>query len=207
VVEAAEIRRHWPALLDAVAAKHRYTWMLLTQFAQVTDVLGKVLWLEFRDGGSRDGFMKQGAQDLQEAIAEQLGADMLVRARVESDPPPTAEGVLSVVASRPPAAPAGAAGPAGPAARGPAGPGRDRAQSPALAAVKTPVSGTSAARRSPSSPALSPASAAKPAEPIPDDVAPDDKVVPLKEQAKEAEALIVATFGAELVREEPNTKA
>ncbi|MDR1807175.1 MAG: DNA polymerase III subunit gamma and tau [Propionibacteriaceae bacterium] len=194
-LDVTELRRHWPAILEAIKNRRKFTWFAVQQ-AQVTDLTGKLLWLTFSNPGARMNFAGRGEEDLQAVIAELLGANVVVRSRLESDPPPRAEGDLTVVPGNPEARP-------GPAPRG----GR-----PDLKAVASPPSPVASAR-SAAEPAEPPDDFEAPPEepgdpeedfPVPPDVAPDDRVVPLASLGEEAEKLVETVFDAELISAEDN---
>ncbi|MDR2931131.1 MAG: DNA polymerase III subunit gamma and tau [Propionibacteriaceae bacterium] len=96
-----DIRRSWPNVLKRVSSGRRYIWMILTQYATVTQLNNTALWLTFSDAGARDNFNRAGGEDhVAQAILSELGATVLVRARLENEPIP-ADGrtaILSVAA-------------------------------------------------------------------------------------------------------------
>jgi DNA polymerase-3 subunit gamma/tau len=204
-LDATELRRHWPDILNGVKNRRKFTWFAL-QEAQVTDVVGSILWLTFTNPGARLRFGAREEDDVHHVVRDLLGADLIIRGRAESEPPPRAEGVLTVAPGPvvpPSAVPAAAATPAPiptPAVPDPAVP----------ASGGTPAStGTPAPASTPASfpTAAVPATAATPAPPplaiVPDDIAPDDEVVSFDHIGQEAEQLVIEALGAELVREEP----
>ena len=109
-----DIRRSWPRILGRVSAARRYLWMILNQYATVTELSGTApgqafaLWLTFKDPGSRDNFNQSGGEDVvAQAVQAELGVTVAVRARLESEPIPPAgrTAILSLAkpASTPPA--------------------------------------------------------------------------------------------------------
>ncbi|MDT0445349.1 DNA polymerase III subunit gamma and tau [Streptomyces johnsoniae] len=78
------VRQVWPSVLDAVKGKRRYTWILLSQNAQVLSVEGGVLRLGFATPGARDSFVNGGSEDvLRQALGESLGGQWRVEAVVD----------------------------------------------------------------------------------------------------------------------------
>ncbi|MDR1450695.1 MAG: hypothetical protein LBI84_10970 [Propionibacteriaceae bacterium] len=95
-----ELRRHWPRVLEDLKARRKFAWMTLSQFAQVTELLGSVLWLTFSEPGARDNFSRSGGEEsLRAVIADLLGVNLVIRGRIETDPPPRAEGVRAAMAA------------------------------------------------------------------------------------------------------------
>ncbi|MDR0959010.1 MAG: DNA polymerase III subunit gamma and tau [Propionibacteriaceae bacterium] len=85
----ADLRRGWPQILDEVKVRRKFIWMILTQFAQVTEVTGGEVWLTFADPGSRENFNRSGGEEtVRDAITAAFGAKLAVRARIESEPIP-----------------------------------------------------------------------------------------------------------------------
>ncbi|CAN5293356.1 hypothetical protein BH09ACT11_BH09ACT11_04890 [soil metagenome] len=88
-----EIRTMWPDVLDAVKARRRVAWMILSSNAQVLGLDGDVLTIGFNNTGARDSFVASKADEVvQAAIHEVIGS----RWRIEpiNDPgatPRTAE--------------------------------------------------------------------------------------------------------------------
>ncbi|MZD09822.1 DNA polymerase III subunit gamma and tau, partial [Streptomyces sp. SID5785] len=78
-------RTLWPNILEAVKNKRRFTWILLSQNAQVTGFDGTTLTLGFVNAGARDNFASSGSEDvLKAALAEQLGVSWKVDAVVDA---------------------------------------------------------------------------------------------------------------------------
>ncbi|MYS77862.1 DNA polymerase III subunit gamma and tau, partial [Streptomyces sp. SID5926] len=99
-------RSLWPNILEAVKNRRRFTWILLSQNAQVTGFDGTSLQLGFVNAGARDNFVSSGSEDvLRQALAEQFNVQWKIDAVVD----PSGGG----------AAPPPAGGPSGPS--GPSG--------------------------------------------------------------------------------------
>ena len=83
-LSATDVRRLWPEVLEEVKNKRRFTWILLSQNAQVTDVRDGKLLLSMANVGARDSFAKGGSEDiLREAIIVALGVDLKIEAMVD----------------------------------------------------------------------------------------------------------------------------
>ena len=135
-----EVRRLWPDLLDAVKLKRRYTWILLSQNAQVAAVDDKTLTIALVNAGARSSFVSGGSEEiLRQAAIDVIGRDWRIDAIVDPSAQPGAEPdneprVVrpAVTQQQPEPAPPPAAGQPGPAASGQDAPA---AQQPPRAAV------------------------------------------------------------------------
>jgi DNA polymerase-3 subunit gamma/tau len=92
----ADVRRIWPDLLERIKTMRRFTWMLLSQNAQVVGVEGNVLTLGFKNAGARESFAGGGSDEiLRQALIDMVGADWKVEAIIDpsaqpgATPPPT----------------------------------------------------------------------------------------------------------------------
>ncbi|WP_030677222.1 DNA polymerase III subunit gamma and tau, partial [Streptomyces sp. NRRL B-1347] len=90
-------RALWPNILEAVKNRRRFTWILLSQNAQVAGFDGTTLQLGFVNAGARDNFASSGSEEvLRQALSEQFGVQWKVEAIVDpsggSAPPPAASG-------------------------------------------------------------------------------------------------------------------
>ena len=88
-------RTLWPNILDAVKGRRRFTWILLSQNAQVAGFDGTTLQIGFVNAGARDNFASSGSEEvLRQALSEQFGVQWKVEAIVDpsggSAPPPAA---------------------------------------------------------------------------------------------------------------------
>jgi DNA polymerase-3 subunit gamma/tau len=84
VLSVTEVRRLWPEVLEEVKGKRRFTWILLSQNAHVTEVHNGTLVLSMPNAGARDSFSKGGSEDvLREALVVVLGADLKIEAVVD----------------------------------------------------------------------------------------------------------------------------
>ncbi|WNF28418.1 DNA polymerase III subunit gamma and tau [Streptomyces sp. C11-1] len=81
---AAQVRNMWPDILEAVKNRRRFTWILLSQNAQVTGFDGTTLQIGFLNAGARDNFASSGSEEvLKQALAERFNAQWRVEAVVE----------------------------------------------------------------------------------------------------------------------------
>ncbi len=123
---AAQVRTMWPQILDAVKNRRRFTWILLSQNAQVAGFDGTTLQLGFINAGARDNFASSGSEDvLRQALAEQFNVQWKIEAII--DP--------SGGAGQPPSGPGGSSGGYG---GGQGGFGGRPAQSPPVPASSPP---------------------------------------------------------------------
>lgn len=80
----AELRQMWPNVLEEVKRRRRFTYMLLSQNAQVMEVSGGQLVLGFSSSGARENFSASGNHDvLADALIEVIGVELRIQA-VES---------------------------------------------------------------------------------------------------------------------------
>ncbi|MFH7598184.1 DNA polymerase III subunit gamma and tau, partial [Streptomyces racemochromogenes] len=188
---AGQVQAMWPGVLEAVKNRRRFTWILLSQNAQVTGFDGTTLQLGFPNPGARDNFASSGSEDVLKAVlAEQFQVHWKIEAVVGGGGP--APSALSYGA---PAAPAYSPPPA------PAQSPPPSAQAPQAAAPQQP---------SPQPPP--PQDAAAPQPPVrqaPPPVAPEDDVPEaddpdLVDSALTGHELIVRELGATVVEEYTN---
>jgi DNA polymerase-3 subunit gamma/tau len=99
----ADLRRLWPQILENVKNRRRFTWILLSQNAQVVEARGDVLTIGLANPGARDSFGKGGSTEvLREAILEVIGAAMQIETIVDA----TAEAAAAAGTAQPVAPPA-----------------------------------------------------------------------------------------------------
>ena len=105
-----EVRRLWPDLLDAVKLKRRYTWILLSQNAQVAAVDEKTLTIALINAGARNSFVSGGSEEiLRQAAIDVIGHDWRVEAIVDPSAQPGTDGDNAPRIVRPAVAPEPAA--------------------------------------------------------------------------------------------------
>ncbi|MFD0022811.1 DNA polymerase III subunit gamma and tau [Streptomyces sp. NPDC058382] len=101
---AGQVRNMWPDILEAVKNRRRFTWILLSQNAQVTGFDGATLQIGFLNSGARDNFTSSGSEDvLKQALAERFNAQWKIEAIVD---PSGGGGQPPQGGGRPPAPPA-----------------------------------------------------------------------------------------------------
>ncbi|MFD0415160.1 DNA polymerase III subunit gamma and tau [Streptomyces sp. NPDC127108] len=194
-------RSLWPNILDAVKNRRRFTWILLSQNAQVAGFDGTTLQLGFVNAGARDNFASSGSEDvLRQALTEQFGVQWKVEAIVDpsggSAPPPAASGFGGApVAPRP--------APQQPAPPQPPAPAPQPGPAPSASAPPAPQQGQS--RPSAPAPAQAPPSRA-PEHVAPEDDIPEDDDPDLVDSALSGHELIVRELGATVVEEYSNNE-
>ncbi|MET9854056.1 DNA polymerase III subunit gamma and tau [Streptomyces sp. NPDC006450] len=88
---AGQIQAMWPAVLEAVKNRRRFTWILLSQNAQVAGFDGTTLQLGFPNAGARDNFASSGSEDVLKAVlAEQFQVTWKIEAVVGGGAQPVA---------------------------------------------------------------------------------------------------------------------
>ncbi|MFH9269069.1 DNA polymerase III subunit gamma and tau [Streptomyces sp. NPDC017546] len=82
---AAQVRNMWPDILEAVKSRRRFTWILLSQNAQVAGFDGATLRIGFLNAGARDNFASSGSEEiLKQALAERFNAQWRIEAVVDT---------------------------------------------------------------------------------------------------------------------------
>ncbi|MEU3514107.1 DNA polymerase III subunit gamma and tau [Streptomyces sp. NPDC006654] len=199
----------WPNILEAVKNRRRFTWILLSQNAQVTGFDGTTLQIGFVNAGARDNFASSGSEDvLRQALSEQFGVQWRIDAVV--DPTGGGGGGGGPVGSAPagsgygggqpggyggaPAASGYGGGYGGPAAAAPGRPASPQpASSPPTATAQAPVAAPT--------PAAPPSSAPEPPPVSPEDDIPEEDDPDLDESALSGPELIIRELGATVVEE------
>ncbi|MFE2423944.1 DNA polymerase III subunit gamma and tau [Streptomyces hokutonensis] len=201
-------RMLWPNILEVVKNRRRFTWILLSQNAQVTGFDGTTLQIGFVNAGARDNFNSSGSEDvLKQALAEQFNVQWKIEAVVDPSgggtPPPQPGGGSYGGGGGFGGAPSGGYGNPGPAA--PAS--RPASPQPASASPPAPTNTTN----SPS--AQAPAQPQPPVAPSPapvhhtvsaEDDTPEDDDPDLDESALSGHELIVRELGATVMEEFTN---
>ncbi|MFD0077048.1 DNA polymerase III subunit gamma and tau [Streptomyces sp. NPDC127166] len=203
--DTSQVRNLWPQILDAVKNRRRFTWILLSQNAQVAGFDGTTLQLGFLNAGARDNFASSGSEEvLKQALAEQFNVNWKVEAIIDpsggSAPPPAATGF-------------GGSGGTGGFGGGGFGGGRPAAPaSPPAPAFQQAPPAPAQAQPAPApafqqAPPPAPAPAYTP--PAPQPVAPEDDVPEeddpdLVDSALSGHDLIVRELGATVVEEYTN---
>ena len=112
-LSVTDVRRLWPEVLEEVKGKRRFTWILLSQNAQVADVRDGTLTLAMANAGARDSFGRGGSEDiLKEALVIVLGVDFRIVTMVDFSAAPTVSAPRTGAWSEPPGQTAAAGQPA-----------------------------------------------------------------------------------------------
>jgi DNA polymerase-3 subunit gamma/tau len=197
-------RMLWPNILEAVKNRRRFTWILLSQNAQVAGFDGTTLQLGFVNAGARDNFLSSGSEDvLRQALTGQFNVQWKIEAIVDpsggSAPPASGSSGFGGGFS---STGGGGYGSAAPAAPRPA-----PQQQPAPAArPAAPAPTAPAPAPTPDGPAPAPAAPAAPERHVvaPEDDMPEDDDPDLDESALSGHELIVRELGATVVEEFSN---
>ncbi|MFG2181058.1 DNA polymerase III subunit gamma and tau [Streptomyces abikoensis] len=210
--DASQARQLWPNILEAVKNRRRFTWILLSQNAQVAGCDGITLQVGFSNAGARDSFANSGSEDvLRQALGDlglQWKTELIVDPSGGANPPGGGSTGYSGAggyggAPAAPSAPAYARPQAAPAVQAPtpAAPPR-QAASPTQATPAPPA----AAPASPSGPAQRYGGAAEPEAPpvAPEDDIPAEDDPDLDDTALTGHDLIVRELGATVIEEIAN---
>lgn len=189
-------RSLWPNILEAVKGRRRFTWILLSQNAQVAGFDGTTLQIGFVNAGARDNFASSGSEDvLRQALSEQFGVQWKVEAIVDpsgGSAPPPAAGNFGGSAPQPPTRSA-----------------PPQQQHQQYQQQSPPPSAPPAASRAAAAPAPASAPAPAPERRVSDHVSPEDDTwadddPDLVESALSGHDLIVRELGATIVEEYDN---
>lgn len=94
-IDTAGMRSLWPQVLNAVKDRRRFTWILLSQNAQVLEFRDGTLTLGVGNHGVRDSFGRGGSEEvLREALLAELGLAPRIEVVVQggSTEPPSGQG-------------------------------------------------------------------------------------------------------------------
>ncbi|MEV5987373.1 DNA polymerase III subunit gamma and tau [Streptomyces sp. NPDC052051] len=186
----------WPNILEAVKNRRRFTWILLSQNAQVAGFDGTTLQLGFVNAGARDNFASSGSEDvLRQALAEQFHVQWKVEAIVDpsgGSAPPTATGSGSGGGFHSGGGGGGGYGGGAPAASRPA---------PQQAAPAARPDAPTASAPAPAAPTAPAPAAAERRVVAPEDDMPEEDDPDLDESALSGRELIVRELGATVVEE------
>ncbi|MEU9212698.1 DNA polymerase III subunit gamma and tau [Streptomyces sp. NPDC048415] len=201
-------RTLWPNILEAVKNRRRFTWILLSQNAQVTGFDGTTLQIGFVNAGARDNFASSGSEEvLRQALTEQFNVQWKIEAIID------ASGGSAPPASAGPGSGGGGFGGGGGYGGGSGGGGyggAPAAQRPApqqpTAPASSPQSGGPSASHAQAAPAPTPTRPPAPESPpvAPEDDIPEDDDPDLDESALSGHDLIVRELGATVMEEFTN---
>ncbi|MFD6002985.1 DNA polymerase III subunit gamma and tau, partial [Streptomyces erythrochromogenes] len=189
---AGQVQAMWPGVLEAVKNRRRFTWILLSQNAQVTGFDGTTLQLGFPNAGARDNFASSGSEDVLKAVlAEQFQVNWKIEAVVGGGGPASAPGQ----SYGGPSAPAPAYSPPPPQQHAPA--------------PQAPTAPQQQPSQQPQQPQQSVSPPQPPVQQAPPPVAPEDDFAEdddpdLVESALTGHDLIVRELGATVVEEYTN---
>ncbi|MFE1811263.1 DNA polymerase III subunit gamma and tau, partial [Streptomyces sp. NPDC059533] len=192
---AGQVQAMWPGILEAVKNRRRFTWILLSQNAQVTGFDGTTLQLGFPNPGARDNFASSGSEDvLKSVLAEQFQVNWKIDAVVGGG-------------GGQPAPQAGYSAPPAPAYSPP--PAAPQAQAPYQAPAQSPAPAPAPQQPRYQPPQQSAPASQPPAQQAPPPVAPEDDFAEdddpdLVESALTGHDLIVRELGATVVEEYTN---
>ncbi|MGW4735007.1 DNA polymerase III subunit gamma and tau, partial [Streptomyces shenzhenensis] len=196
-------RMLWPNILEAVKNRRRFTWILLSQNAQVTGFDGTTLQLGFVNAGARDNFASSGSEDvLRQALAEQFNVQWKVEAIVD----PSAGSATAPTGGTPGGYGSGGGGGYGGGTPGHNSPGTAPGQRPAAPQPTAPTPAAPQGRPSAAqaAPAPRPTAAPEPPPVAPEDDIPEDDDPDLDESALSGHDLIVRELGATVMEEFTN---
>ena len=104
-LSATDVRRLWPEVLEEVKGKRRFTWILLSQNAQVAELRAGTLLLAMSNAGARDSFARGGNEEvLREAIVVVMGADFAIETMVDPSASQSSAGSRTPQSARTPTA-------------------------------------------------------------------------------------------------------
>lgn len=188
----------WPNILEAVKNRRRFTWILLSQNAQVAGFDGTTLQLGFVNAGARDNFASSGSEDvLRQALTEQFSVQWKIEAIVDpsggSAPPPANGGH------------GGGGTPGGGGIPGGYGTGTATQRPASPPAPSAPAPPSAEATPAPSAAPGPQPTAPEPPPPVaPEDDIPEDDDPDLNESALSGHELIVRELGATVMEEFSN---
>ena len=92
VLSLVDVRRLWPDLLESVKLKRRFTWIMLSQNAQVAAVDDKTLTIALVNAGARDSFLRSASDEiLRQSAIDVIGQDWRVETIVDPSAQPGAQ--------------------------------------------------------------------------------------------------------------------
>lgn len=202
-------RTLWPNILEAVKNRRRFTWILLSQNAQVAGFDGATLQIGFVNVGARDNFVSSGSEDvLKQALGEQFNVQWKIEAVVDpsggSAPPQTGGGTPGFNGGGGGYGTPGASGTPGSSGGYGGGGAPAPAQRPATPAAPSTTSAQSSATPPPAAAPAPRPPAPEPPPVSPEDDIPEDDDPDLNESALSGRELIVRELGATVVEEFSN---
>ncbi|AVZ73942.1 DNA polymerase III subunit gamma and tau [Streptomyces lunaelactis] len=202
---AVQVRNMWPDILEAVKNRRRFTWILLSQNAQVAGFDGTTLQLGFINAGARDNFASSGSEEvLKQALSEQFSVQWKVEAIIDPSGGTGGPSGGTGGTGGPGGGPSGGSGGSQPPGGGGFGGGRAQAAPPGRPAPLLPGRSRSAPPAVPSPEPPRPAQAHTPPPVAPEDDVPEEDDPDLVDSALSGHDLIVRELGATVVEEYTN---
>lgn len=185
----ADVRRLWPEVLEVIKGLRRFTWIMLSQNAQVQALDGTTLTLALVNSGARDSFVNSGsAEYVQQALSQVIGVQWRIDAIVD----PSTDARAAAAGGGQASAPAGGGAPSAP-------PPAEAQGTPAAAPAATPPqSGRGVGAPESVRQAMRDPSAAAPADDPDAGADPDDPVV---DAGADPEQLLSRELGAKVIDE------
>jgi DNA polymerase-3 subunit gamma/tau len=91
-----DARRLWPGVLERVKSMRRFSWLLLSQNAQVKDLHDGIITIGFTSAGAAKNFQSSGADEiLHQALIDELGVDWRVEGIIDGPRSPTSGGAAA----------------------------------------------------------------------------------------------------------------
>lgn len=202
-------RMIWPNILEVVKNRRRFTWILLSQNAQVTGFDGTTLQLGFVNAGARDNFASSGSEEvLRQALAEQFNVQWKVEAIVDpsgGSAPPQTGGSSGYGGGGAGGGYGGGSGGYGGGGAGTAAPRPASLQPTSPPPAPSHGQGHTPGPTSPTPPPAAPQPSAPEPPPVaPEDDIPEDDDPDLDESALSGHELIVRELGATVMEEFSN---
>jgi len=111
-MSTADVRRLWPQVLERIQSLRRFTWVMLSQNAQVAGVQGTTLTVALVNAGARDSFVNSGSDAIVvQALADVIGGEWRIETIVDPSAQATASAPQRAAESGPPAPPERSAAP------------------------------------------------------------------------------------------------
>ncbi|PWI41050.1 DNA polymerase III subunit gamma and tau [Streptomyces sp. ICBB 8177] len=210
--DPSRVRQMWPDILEAVKNRRRFTWILLSQNAQVVGFDGTTLQLGFANPGARDSFVSGGSEDvLRQAVNDLLHVEWKIEALVDPSGGSGGGGGQGGFGPSGSSGPQGGGfpGPSRPSAAGPAGAAPSASFAPSAPPAQSGPSGPPRGPQPPQQPSSGPepSRSAAPSAPEPppvvsiEDDIPEEDDPDLDDTALTGHDLIVRELGATVIEE------
>ncbi|KQY55354.1 DNA polymerase III subunit gamma/tau [Aeromicrobium sp. Root495] len=98
----ADVRRLWPEVLEVVKGLRRFSWIMLSQNAQVAQLEGSTLTIALVNTGARDSFLGSGSVEVvQQALQQVVGVSWKIEAIVDPSADPSGASAPALVQQAP----------------------------------------------------------------------------------------------------------